>query len=43
MEMNCEMICIAHIVNDDDGSLKIKEADREEFTDSKAYLDLSRL
>jgi hypothetical protein len=32
-EMNRESICIAHIVTDEDGSLKIKTL--EEFTDSK--------
>jgi hypothetical protein len=32
-----EMILIAHIVTDEDGSVKFKQI--EEFTDSKAYLD----
>ena len=31
------MILIAHIVADEDGSLKFKQLD--EFTDSKAYFD----
>ena len=31
------MILIAHIVTDEDGSLKIKQFD--EFVDSKAYLE----
>lgn len=35
--MNREMILIAYIVRDEDGSLKIKQL--EEFTDSQAYLD----
>lgn len=35
--MNREMILIAQIVTDEDGSLKVKQL--EEFTDSKAYLD----
>jgi len=37
VEMNRESIFIAHIVTDEDGSLKIKQM--EDFTDSKAYLD----
>jgi len=36
-EMNREMMLIAHIVTNEDGSPKIKQL--EEFTDSKAYLD----
>jgi hypothetical protein len=36
-EVNRELIVIADIVTDEDGSLKIKKI--EEFTDSKAYLD----
>ena len=35
--MNREMIWTAHIVTDEDKSLKVKQV--EEFTDSKAYLD----
>lgn len=35
--MNREMIFIADIVTDEDGSLKCKQL--EEFTDSKAYLE----
>lgn len=35
--MTREMILTAHIVTDEDGSLKIKQLD--EFTDSKTYLD----
>lgn len=37
IEMIREMILTAHIVTDEDGSLKVKQLD--EFTDSKAYLD----
>ena len=37
MELNREMMWIAQIVTDEDGSLKVKQV--EEFTDSKAYLD----
>jgi hypothetical protein len=37
VEMNRESIIIAHIVSDENGSLKIKE--HEEFTDSKAELN----
>lgn len=37
IEMIREMILIAYIVTDDDGSLKIKQLD--EFTDSKANVD----
>ena len=37
VELNRESIFIAHIVTDEDGSLKIKQV--EDFTDSKAYLD----
>ena len=32
-----DIVFIAHIITDEDGSLKIKQG--EEFTDSKAYLD----
>jgi len=35
-----ESIFIVHIVTDDDGSLKIKQLD--EFTDSKAYLEIAQ-
>jgi len=35
-----EAITIAHIVTDDDGSLKIKKT--EEFVDSKTYLETMR-
>jgi hypothetical protein len=38
VESTRESILIAHIVSDEDGSLKIKQF--EEFTDSKAELDL---
>ena len=37
MDFNLETILTAHIVTDEDGSLKIKEIN--EFTDSKAFLD----
>ena len=37
IEMNRESIFIAHIVTDEDGTLKIKQG--EEFTDSKGYFD----
>lgn len=37
VEGNRESIIIAHIVTDEDGSLKIKQV--EEFMDSKAHLD----
>ena len=37
MEMIREMIFIAHIVSNEDGSLKIIQF--EEFTDSKSYLE----
>ncbi|KAF9782948.1 hypothetical protein BJ322DRAFT_1073534, partial [Thelephora terrestris] len=37
VQMNREMILIAHAAPDDDGSLKLKQI--EEFTDSQAYLD----
>jgi hypothetical protein len=40
MEIDREMLAIAHIVTDEDGSLKIK--DLENFIDSKAYLDFSK-
>ncbi|KAF9779289.1 hypothetical protein BJ322DRAFT_1221577 [Thelephora terrestris] len=35
VEMDREMLLIAHVVTDDDGSLKIKQL--EEFVDSVAY------
>lgn len=35
--MTYEAIIIAHIVTDEDGSLKIKQI--EEFVDSKSFLD----
>ena len=35
-----ESMFIVHIVNDDDGSLKIKQV--EEFRDSKVYLEVSK-
>ncbi|KAF9785474.1 hypothetical protein BJ322DRAFT_1063387 [Thelephora terrestris] len=38
VNMDREMILTAHIVTDEDGNLKIKQA--EEFTDSKALLDV---
>jgi hypothetical protein len=37
VEMNHESIYIAHIITDEDGSLKVKQL--EEFTDSKAECD----
>lgn len=37
VDLDREMILVAQVVTDEDGSLKIKES--EEFTDSKAYLD----
>ena len=33
-----EVMCVAHIVTDEDGSLKIKQLD--EFRDSKAHFEL---
>ena len=39
MESDREMLLIAHIVTDEDGSLKIK--DLENFIDSKAFLDFA--
>ena len=38
IDVNRESILIGQIVTDEDGSLKIKQF--EEFTDSKAYLDV---
>ena len=38
LETTHESLFIAHIVTDDDGSLKIKQI--EEFRDSKTYADL---
>jgi len=35
-----ESLLIAHIVTDEDGSLKIKKA--EDFMDSKAYLEFAQ-
>ena len=37
MDFTRESIIIAHIVTDEDGSLKFKQV--EDFTDSKTYLD----
>jgi hypothetical protein len=37
VEMNHESIYIAHIITDEDGSLKVKQL--EEFTDSKVEYD----
>lgn len=37
LDFNLETILTAHIVTDEDGSLKIKEI--EEFADSKTFLD----
>jgi hypothetical protein len=37
VDVNRESICIAQIVTDEDGSLKIKQL--EDFTDSKSHLD----
>jgi hypothetical protein len=37
VEMNRELISIAYIISDENGSLKIKRI--EEFTDSRAELD----
>ena len=41
MDVNYGMLLFEHIVTDDDGSLKLKQLD--ELTNSKAYLDFSRL
>lgn len=41
VDLTRESIFITHFATDDDGSLKIKE--HEEFTDSKAYLDLMQV
>jgi hypothetical protein len=40
MDTTHESIFIAHVVTDEDGSLKIKQL--EEFRDSKVYLELSQ-